>query len=458
MAIWDKVIAELSKRIAASVWEQAQIEPVISARAYRMGYYKPQLKVRGGQFDDNLGLNYIGLIEARIVSQMFGQGVELDFEGDTETAQEQYIAAVLDANKQEVLFHRAAVAAGEAGTGYLYLIDAGQVGEDGNTYPRLLLVDPVQVTMETLPEDYEVVVRYIIQYKFADADGKEKVRRRTIQREMEGEAERWTIRDQINSGGRWEDAGETPWPHPFAPMLHWQNLPSAFDARGEPDITPSLIDTQDRLNFLASNISKLIRYYAHPMRVYKGTGDIKKMDVGADQMVKIGPEEDVTQLEPLGDLAASLAFFDKLEKSMFNDARVVDLSSYEDKIGSLTNFGLRVLYQDDLAMIGTKRELFGDMLEELVRRLLLMAGMEEIPCAVVWPDFLPTNQAEEIAAYQADLNMGIVSKETVSKQRGYDWDAEQERIEADRQQEDNIGGALLRAFTQGGGGGNPRER
>jgi hypothetical protein len=76
--------------------------------------------------------------------------------------------------------------------------------------------------------------------------------------------------------------------------------------------------------------------------------------------------------------------------------------------------------------------------------------MEPIEATVVWPDFLPENDAEISAAYQSDLNMGIVSKETISGLRGYDWEQESERIANDAAQTDNIGAAILRNFENGG--------
>jgi hypothetical protein len=139
-----------------------------------------------------------------------------------------------------------------------------------------------------------------------------------------------------------------------------------------------------------------------------------------------------------------------LKQSLFANSRVVDIDSIHDKLGALTNFGLRVLYMDNYSMIATKRELFGDMLEELARRLQIINRMQPVECSAEWPDFLPVNEMEEQTALKGDLEMGIVSKETVSKRRGYDWDMEQERISAQQQGEDNIGAALLRAFNRGG--------
>lgn len=430
MAFFDRWITPIIDRIARGVMDDLRSQPLITARAYRQGFYKPQLMVRNGQFDDNLGLNFVGLIANRINSQMFGQGMTLDFEGDTETPQEQYISGALDANHEEILFHRAGLSASESGTGYLYILPEGVVGEDGKVYPRLQLLDPALVTMDTLPEDYEIVIRYTVQYKFMDGD-KEKARRKVI--EHEPEAPTWTIRDwvQDSRSTRWELVNEEVWPYDFPPIIHWQNMPSVASCYGEPDIDASMLALQDRINFLSSNISKLIRYYAHPLRYAVNVGEAKRSDMGPDEMVRItGADADIRQLEALGDLASSLQFFTMLRQVIFANARVVDIDSIQDKLGSLTNFGLRVLYQDNLNQIATKREIFGDMVEELARRLQILNGMQPVECHVVWPDFLPVNEIEQQQAIRGDIELGLVSLETAQRERGYDPEQEAERMAA----------------------------
>jgi hypothetical protein len=192
--------------------------------------------------------------------------------------------------------------------------------------------------------------------------------------------------------------------------------------------------------------------YAHPMRfAVNMQGNGERLDVGPDQFVKLnGTDADIRQLEQLGDLAGSMEYLRMLRQAMFDRARVVDIDSMQDKLGALTNFGLRVLYQDNLNLVATKRELFGDAIEDMVIRLQVISGKKPIAAVAVWPDFLPENDAEISAAYQSDLNMGVVSKETISGLRGYDWTQEQERIANDAAQTDNIGAAILRNYERGG--------
>ncbi len=404
---------------------------VVRARQYRQGVQDLMLKTHHNQFDDNIIINFVSLIANRITSQTIGGGFTLDFDGDTETDQEKWIKACLDANKKEVLFHRAVLSAVESGTGYLFLGGGSVIGRDGVEYPRITLIDPAFVAMDSLPEDFESIIRYTIKYKFVGANGKIFVRKREIELDDSGSA--WTITDYISTdgfGSRWEQTGQETWPFPFAPIIHWQNAPSIDRAEGEPDINTGMVQVQNRINFIAANLSKIIRLFAHPQRIFRNVSGLDKIDIGADQAIKIngGPDTDIKQLEQLSDLTGSMEYLRMLRQAMFDIARVVDIDSLEDKLGAMTNFALRVLYQDNINMIATKRELLGDMLEELVQRLLVIGGKADIGVKVIWPDFIPENDAELTQAYSADLNMGIVSHQTIAGLRGYDWKKEQDRI------------------------------
>jgi hypothetical protein len=124
----------------------------------------------------------------------------------------------------------------------------------------------------------------------------------------------------------------------------------------------------------------------------------------------------------------------------------------KDRVGALTNFGLRILFYDALNKLETKRALYGWGLREINRRILMFSGSEPLDCEVVWEDPLPTDETALRANLEADLRMGVVSKETVAGRLGYDWDAEQEKLGEQQQASDNIGAMILRGFDRTGGG------
>ena len=463
MGIFDNFYNNIAERIANAIQNQmigTENKYILDTRKYRMGLQPSQLKVRPGQFDDNLVMNFCGLVVNRAVSQVIGNGVEFDFEGETETPQETYIAAVLDANKQEILFHRAELSATEAGTGYIMIVPDGVIGKDGNVYPRLMLLDPILVKMYTLPEDHEIIIRYVIEYTFTGADGKEWSRRRTIEQQAPE-----VLEDGTQSGGNyWTDiieekspkssqytvVSQTVWEYDFPPVIHWQNLPSIGSPYGESDIPADVLRLQDRINFSSSNLSKIVRLYAHAPRYGKMLGDEVSVKLGTDDLVSYNdPLAEIVQLQPVADLTGALSVFHSQRQALFDITRSVDIDSMQDKLGSLTNFGLKVLYQDTIAKINTKRELFGDMLEELIRRIQVLNGMEAVNCEAVWPEFLPINDVEKANSEIAKVGAGLKSKQTAATDLGEDWEREQERMIGEQAASSNIGAEILRAFENG---------
>lgn len=460
MSIFDTLINRLSDNIANRLLDDKN-KPMLTARNYRMGIQTPQLKLRPGQFDDNITLNFISLIANRIVSQVVGSGLDYDFEGDVETDSERWLKACMKANHEEILFHRAVLAGVEAGTGYLFIQPDGIVGEDSDIFPRLTLLESAFVSIETLPEDFEAIISYTVKYKFVNVDGKESARKRIIKRtdyvfddsgNIVGGGDQWEIIDYIlnPATNKFDEVARVAWPFYFAPIVHWQNLPSLDKPEGEPDITADLLAMQDRVNFVSSNASKIIRFYAHPQRFSRFYNAQEKAKMGPDEMPNFGDANGgIFQLEPLGDMAGVMAYLKLLRQAMFDRARVIDIDSMQDKIGALTNFGMRVLYQDNINLINTHRKLFGDALEDLVNRLLIIGGRPPVPCKIVWRDWMPVNEVEETAAIQADMAAGLLSKQTAAGLRGYDWEKEQMRIADEKTAEGDIGTAILEAFNRG---------
>lgn len=418
-----------------------RLERVVKVRRYANGAHNKQLAVKPGQADDNITLNFIGVICQRSVSALFGNGFNLDFQDMGESEQAIWLQSVLDANHEEILFHRAALSGAESGTIYLKIVPTV------DDLPRLILLNPEWVRVETDPEDYEKVNKYIVEYAIGETG-----KRQTTARQDNG---LWLVTDEVaenSMGGKYKVVNQVEWPFDFPPILHWQNLPASNDIYGVPDITDDVLALQDRVNFTASNISKIIRNHAHPKAWTTGVPmgvSANRLSWGGDEMLNFPAGATVANLEMQSDLASSERFLLDLRQAMFDITRTVDLDSISDKVGSLTNFGLRVLYQDMLQKTATKRELYGDAIEELCRRLWTISGMEPIPVQVIWPEILPVNEVETMTATEKALALGILSKQTASTNNGYDWEQERERIEAEASMQDNVGAALLRAFNQG---------
>ena len=437
-------------------------------RDYYRGAQRKQLTVRSGQADDNIILNFVGLVVDRGISMLLGNGIEFDMgEEDEGVPVQEFIDEIWQANKRDILLHKVAQYGATIGTCYLKILPEGAESRENENkmVARLVPLDPMLMEIETAPEDIDNIIRYVMRYNITNAAGEEIARKEVTERNLMAveemredgpqivgfETTSWMVRNyQAGRNGIWELLSEEEWPYEFAPILHWQNLPLAYSAYGVSDVE-QVIDLQDRINFIASNISKIIRYHAHPKTWGRGAGTSERQSWGADEMVIFGGENAMLDnLEMQSDLASSQQYLLNLRQSLFDITRTVDITSLADKLGALTNFGLRVLFYDSLAKLGTKREIYGEALQEINHRLLVIGGINPSNGGeVVWPETLPIDEREEVAGLQFDLGAGLVSKSTAAQERGYDWETEQERMQDERAGEGSLGELFLRQFEQG---------
>jgi hypothetical protein len=253
-----------------------------------------------------------------------------------------------------------------------------------------------------------------------------------------------------SGGAEWQVTNDVAWPFDWAQIIDWQNLPDPRSYYGDWDLTNPQLN--DALNFVASNTQRIIRYHAHPRTI--GTGfrmaDMQQ-DASVDAFFTVAsPDAKINNLEMQSDLASSMGYMQQLQAQFWAEHRGVDLTSIKDRLGQLTNFGLRVLFGDALDKLDTKRELYGMGLQAVNRRTLELLGYgPDNLTDIVWQDAMPTNALEEVQVEQAKLDMGIESKQTAAMALGLDWEQEQERMEDEQQGQADLGTMLLSAFERG---------
>jgi hypothetical protein len=445
------IVDNISQRINSNAPE------IDEAVNYRRGEQPKPLNVKAGQHDDNVTINLSGIVVDKTVSAILGDKVKFDLPGDEDSPEQEYINKVMEANRSEIFLYNACVAAADGGTGFIKIMP-DMTNYKGVTYPRLDVINPTYITMFTMPHDNNMVWKYVIQYEFSDVNDKKAIRRETT--EQQADSNNWLVTTEEYSeatGWRFEQIDEpVVWDWEFPPIVHWQNLPNPYGAEGEPDLTKDVRIVQDKFNEVASNNAKIIRIYTHPMRYLKGVSGIDRIEVGPTDMPGLGDTGDIIQLPAIGDLAGSLAYQQFLKRELFNITRTVDIESIYDKIGTLTNFGLKVMYQDMLAKINTKRQLFGDALLELIHRLLALNNMPADEAGVIiWDDVLPVNEKEVIETLKMEVELGTVSVETAATELGRVYKTADNKGEFDKIQEEkrleqtnrsNLGSFLLDNF------------
>lgn len=433
MAWYDSFLTPLANRLAILIQDERQ-KSLITSRAYYQGEQKKQLKVQQGKADDNVLLNFTGLAVERSVSMLFGGGIEFEYK-DPESRQAQALQKIWDANRKDLFLHETGTDGAVYGTYYIRTDPEGIKDKfTDEYYTRLVLLDPELMKIEVNPRDMSEVTKYIMQYQAGGVNYREEYYR-TVEPEDGQESPTWTVDYFESRGGAWKLVNTITWEYDFPPILHGKNLPSIHSVYGISDID-DILGVQDSINFTSSNIRKIIRNQAHKKLWGKGFS-AETLKLGPDDM-PILPSENaaINAVDATADLTSSENHLATMRQALFDISRVVDISSIKDKIGALTNFGLRVLYSDALSKNATKRLLYAESIDELNRRLLVIegnTGEDTRPPVIGWGADLPQDEAEDAKLIIEDLKMGLVSKQTASTKRGYQWEADDEQEgEADR--------------------------
>lgn len=456
----ERTMDNLAMRIAGYI--QTNREQVFDTiKDYYAGNHPNQLKVKPGQDNDNVAINFIGLSINRAVSMLIGDGVEFKLPEGAD-AQQEYINQVWDINKRQILIHEIALDGSLMGTLFVKIIDGGlQNPYSGELFPRLVLLDPSLMTIECDPMDKSRVNKYIMQFKIKQG-GREVLYKEVTRRATPDdyatpveETSNWIVESWQNTG-TWILINSVEFPFDFPPIHHWKNLPSIHSVYGSSDVE-QVFNAQDKYNFVQSNNLKINRYHAHPKTWGSGFTKTDKTSWGADEMITVSDANGkIANLEMSSDLTASRNIAGDLRQSIFDVSRQVDLSSMKDTVGNLTNFGLKTLFSDALAKTDTKRLLYGDGLNEINRRLLVMKGFEgeqSQPGETVFGDAIPINDAEEMNIDKLALDLGIIDKETIArkwqKRYGTSWEDIMNRNTQDKASSSTIGNLLMQRFNQG---------
>lgn len=428
MAWYDFILAPLADRMI-SLMSDERTKELKQKKEYYQGTQRKMLKVKSGGVDDNVILNFVGLAVERSVSMLFGGGIEFLFT-DPNSAQAQTLDKIWDANKKDLLLHEVGLDGAWSGTFYIRTDPLGLKDPyTGDMYTELSLLDPTLMKMEADPKNIRNVVKYVMQWedKLSNVLYREEYVPNTEPDKVEdGNAPSWRIDYYESRGGAWKLVNSIDWDYEFPPILHGKNLPSVHSLYGVPDID-DVLNVQDAVNFIASNIRKIIRNQAHKKPWGKGF-NADSLQMGPDDMPILPNENaEINVLDDTADMTASENHFSTMRQAIFDIARVVDISSIKDKVGALTNFGLRVLYSDALSKNATKRLLYGEALSELNRRLLVIEGYtgeQTRPPKIVWGADLPQDETEDAKLIHTDLDKGLVSIQTASEKRGYQWETD----------------------------------
>lgn len=397
-----------------------------------------QLKVRDGQPDDNLFVNYPETIVEKGVAFLFGKEIGISIGDETDNSGEDLLDSLWSKEQRQIDLIELATDGAIFGTAYLKI----RINEAGK--PVVIVPDPTNFYVECNPNDYREVWKYICQYPRRRDNEKIWYREETVL-----ESGRWIIREfESKNGENWTQIGaDIYWKYSFAPVFACKNLPKSKSFYGKSDLHKSVLELCKYLARVDSLIGKIIRVHASPKPYAKG---MQKQDlqVGTEDVLFLGQNAEATLglLEMSGDLAGAMAFRKMLREALAEISKVPEVASGKvDNIGQLSGFALQILYGPLLEKTDLKRMLYGSMLKQVIAGLLEIAGRKNVAVQLNWANPLPSNEREntEVGVLQNQIG---VSQNTIQKRLGFDPEHEREMREEETAL---LGDALGKAFNSG---------
>lgn len=243
---------------------------------------------------------------------------------------------------------------------------------------------------------------------------------------------RWLIRDFQQRGREWTLDAEHAWPHALGPIVEWQHLPDNVHYYGRHEFGHAHLN--DHVNYVASNLMRILRYHAHPRTIGTGFEATSVQDTGVDGFWTI-PNENarVTNLEMKTDLQSSMAFLQWLTAHYYKLSQVVTVEGGLDAYKSINNLGLRVAFLPMLQKASVLRRQYGGGLAAISQRLLMLAGLQDyaLPIVAEWGHPLPVDRREDVGIIERQMGLELLSRRTAAAQLGLDFDQEQARLAAE---------------------------
>lgn len=406
---------------------------------YYKGEHKKHLKVRmtpaGPGPDDNVVVNLSRRVVNKGVNFLFGEPLTWELVEGATTDAEKHLADVWRSNEWKMAFlSEVAINGGVTGDAYV------QIQPRENDLPRLINLNPSIVFPYWNPDDIDEIWAYELRWRRGQAI------KRTIH-SLHESGQQWEIFTETHQQGRWVlDAPAMMWPYPWSAIHHIKNLPNPNEFFGCSDLEDA--DLNDAINQVSSNLNRVVRIFAHPVIWSKMFGNA---DLDPSKIAQAtNKEAEMHALELAKDLGSAQEYL-KYLRTMFSEiTQVPENDPDRMTIGAQSGFALRVLFHEFVQKTNLKRSLYGQGIVELNRHLLEMDGFgPDNVCRLTWIDPLPVDKRETTESDRFDLEAGLVSKETLSRERGYDWDSELERMEVERAADGSLGEALLRSFERG---------
>lgn len=416
---------------------KARADAIAKAWAYYYGDQTLPLKISNVHGDQNVIMNLVGQAADDLVAMIGvprfdvpgGNQREPDEAGHlrvTKSAEQQWLDDWWEAHDLAEFMGDLALSSLVAGHNFVRLFF------DGDNSPQAALLDPTIISVFWDEKNRKRVLFYRLMWEATDGQRRQDIVRGDL---LVGPGEAfvpWRILEyrMAKNASRWELVGDDPWEFDFPPIVDWKNAKHPHRYYGRSDVRTRL---NDSLNFSASSTAKILRHHAHPKTVVTGQQLPDTVTNDPDRIIELtNPDAKMYNVEMQSDLKSSLDFMMMIRRAYFSEARVVDLASIADRLGQITNFGVRMIFSRMIDKVSETRHLHERGLQNLSHRLLVMAGFNVERANATWPEMLPIDRRELVETIEKEQGLGVLSKQTASEDLHRDYDVEAERIEEEQ--------------------------
>lgn len=458
---------------AADDERKSRAEMILKRRRYFEGNHDKPLIVEPHQKDDNLILNLAGLTVDKMVD--FVGSPTFAIEGETESdGERELLDAIVEHCDLEYLFPDALESGMIAGHYYLRLVMPEEGEPSPDNLPMLGILPPEMVTVfwdMSLYGMNKSALWYCISWETGSQTSKVQYRQDIVPIDLLMDSEYfedfrdiagqpfdesgWAIiewkkghRRNGSTSNEWEMIAGDVWNYPFAPIVDSKNARNSHSYYGRSELRD--IHLNDGVNSVLSNTGRIIKFHAHPKTIMYGyDGDIQGTAI--DGLWQIPNEGARTEnLEMQSDLQSSMKMLDTLRASWFSQARVLDMATQKDKLGQITNFGVRMLFSEQTENCDDKRKRYGRSFTDAIQNLFFMVTKRPVKLVDEWDDPLPQNRVEVVQSVQAEQNIGVTSKHTLAKALDRDYEAELELKREEMDDSIDLQSGMMNAMAERG--------
>ena len=431
---------------------RARREDIAHSNLYYAGRHKQHLKVKPGTINHNITKNLFLQAVDRTKAFLIPAMPKLELDEMAETDDEEWLRRCWKAAGAAAILADLAHNGCMAGHIFAKILPP----EEGQLYPQLLNLNPANALCWWHAENHTKVLWYELRY----GTGKNEKRQDIVKT-----GSTWAIYEYkrkqdssvVTGAAGWELSGEgEEWPYPLGPIVDWQHVRKPNFYYGESEAVD--LDLNDGVNKVASNTSKILHHHAYPKTFLKGVKGGKVQETGIEGLLSVENEQaDAKNIEMQSDLASSRNFTADLEDSYLAQRRIVVLKGAVADFQRVTNLGIQELYVDQNAKIRELHWNYDGGIEGISLRFLMLDGREYVDREVTahWKEALPQDPTVQVAVLEKDRQMGLVSKETLSEERGYNYGEEQARIDEEGQDQASLLERILRENPMGNTGNNP---